>query len=41
MIESGAISPRVDRVFPLEEAPRALDYLDSGDVKGKIVIEVG
>lgn len=40
LIEAGALSPVVDRTFPLEEVPQALDYLGSGLVRGKIVIEV-
>jgi NADPH:quinone reductase-like Zn-dependent oxidoreductase len=40
MIESGVLRPVVDRSFPLEEVPAALDYLTSGQAKGRVVIRV-
>ncbi|MFO7732528.1 MAG: NAD(P)-dependent alcohol dehydrogenase, partial [Candidatus Aminicenantes bacterium] len=40
LLETGRIKPVVDRVFSLEETGDALRYLDSGGVKGKIVIKV-
>ena len=40
LIESGEISPVVDRVFPLEDTSKAIAYLESGQVKGKVVISV-
>jgi len=40
LLETGQIKPVVDRVFPLKKTADALDYLDSGKVKGKIVIKV-
>ncbi len=40
LIEVGAVSPVVDRTFPLEQTAQALDYLASGRVRGKIVIEM-
>ncbi len=38
LIEEGWIKPHVDRTFRLEETPRAFEYMDQGEVKGKIVI---
>jgi NADPH:quinone reductase-like Zn-dependent oxidoreductase len=40
LIESDQLSPLVDRTFPLGQVPQALDYLTTGRVVGKIVIEV-
>ncbi|MFA6310952.1 MAG: NADP-dependent oxidoreductase [Sterolibacterium sp.] len=40
LIESGVIRPIVDRVFPFESANEALAYVESGRVKGKVVIKV-
>jgi NADPH:quinone reductase-like Zn-dependent oxidoreductase len=40
LIESGAVTPVVDRTFKLEETPQALEYLESGTARGKIVIAV-
>ena len=32
--------PVIDKVFPLGEAQKALDYSQSGRAKGKIVLKV-
>ena len=40
LIESGAIRPVVDRVFPFEAANEALAYVETGRAKGKVVIKV-
>lgn len=40
LIESGAIRPVVDRVFPFDATNEALAYVDSGRAKGKVVIKV-
>ena len=38
LLESGEISPALDRMFPLAQAPAAMRYLLTGQVRGKIVI---
>jgi NADPH:quinone reductase-like Zn-dependent oxidoreductase len=40
LIESGAIRPVVDKVFPFQDTHRALAYVDSGRAKGKVVVQV-
>lgn len=40
LIESGAIKPVVDRVFPLAETAEALSYVATGRTKGKVVVKV-
>lgn len=40
LIESGAIRPVVDKVFPFATTNDALDYVESGRAKGKVVIKV-
>lgn len=40
LIESGAISPVVDRVFPFECTHEALAYSESGRAKGKVVVQM-
>jgi NADPH:quinone reductase-like Zn-dependent oxidoreductase len=40
LLESGTITPVVDRTFPLDEVPDAIRYLRDGRVAGKIVITV-
>jgi NADPH:quinone reductase-like Zn-dependent oxidoreductase len=39
-LESGAIRPVIDRVFPLHETPAALRYIETGHARGKVVITV-
>ncbi len=40
LIESGAIHPVVDKVFPFAATNDALAYVESGRAKGKVVIKV-
>lgn len=40
LIESGAIRPVVDKVFPFDATNEALAYVESGRAKGKVVIKV-
>ncbi|OAI30598.1 NADPH:quinone oxidoreductase [Methylosinus sp. R-45379] len=40
LIEAGVIRPVVDKVFPFEETPAALAYVETGRAKGKVVIAV-
>jgi putative PIG3 family NAD(P)H quinone oxidoreductase len=39
-LESGAVKPVVDRIFPLEEAEQAQDYMQSGQHMGKIILQM-
>lgn len=40
LIEAGAIKPVVDRVFPFKALNEAMAYVESGRVRGKVVIKV-
>lgn len=40
LIESGKVTPAVDRTYPLNEAPSAIRYLEEGRVRGKVVVTV-
>jgi NADPH:quinone reductase-like Zn-dependent oxidoreductase len=40
LVESGQVTPAVDRVFPLAEAAAAVTYLTDGRARGKVVVEV-
>jgi NADPH:quinone reductase-like Zn-dependent oxidoreductase len=40
LIETGALSPTIDRTFPLEDVPDAMRYLEGGHARGKIAITV-
>jgi NADPH:quinone reductase-like Zn-dependent oxidoreductase len=41
MVAGTGLRPHVDRVFPLDEARAALEYLDAGDHFGKVVLSIG
>ncbi len=40
LIESGKVTPIIDRTFPLAEAPEAIRYLEEGHARGKVVVTV-
>jgi NADPH:quinone reductase-like Zn-dependent oxidoreductase len=40
LIDAGRVTPAVDRVYPLAEAPAAIRSLMRGRVRGKLVITV-
>lgn len=40
LIDSGAIHPVVDRVFPFEATQAAMAYVETGRAKGKVVVQV-
>ncbi len=38
LIESGKLTPVIDRTYPLAEVPEAMRYLEEGHARGKVVI---
>ncbi len=38
LIESGHVPPAIDRTFALSEAGKAIQYVDEGHARGKVVI---
>ena len=40
LIESGKLTPVIDRTFPLPEAPSAIRYLEEEHAQGKVVVTV-
>jgi len=40
LMQSGQLTPVIDRVFPLNEVPAAIAYSEEGHASGKIIIEV-
>jgi NADPH:quinone reductase-like Zn-dependent oxidoreductase len=40
LIEAGLVTPSIDRSYPLEDVPEAMRLLESGQVRGKVVITI-
>jgi alcohol dehydrogenase len=40
LVETGAIRPVIDRVFPFESTNDALAYVEAGRAKGKVVVKI-
>jgi NADPH:quinone reductase-like Zn-dependent oxidoreductase len=40
LIQSGRVTPVLDRTYPLSEAPQAIGYVGEGHARGKVVITV-
>jgi len=40
LIETGAVRPVLDRIFPFEATREAMAYVDAGRAKGKVVVSV-
>jgi NADPH:quinone reductase-like Zn-dependent oxidoreductase len=40
LVESGKVIPVIDKTYPLSEAPAAVQYMQDGHVRGKVVIKV-
>jgi NADPH:quinone reductase-like Zn-dependent oxidoreductase len=40
MVDAGALTPVVDRTYPLDETPEAIRYVEAGHARGKVVVTV-
>ncbi|RMD63798.1 NAD(P)-dependent alcohol dehydrogenase [Candidatus Parcubacteria bacterium] len=40
LVEEGRITPVVDKIYPLNEVPQAIRYLEEGRARGKVVITI-
>ena len=40
LLESGKLTPHIDKTYPLSEVPEAIRYLQGGHAKGKVIITV-
>jgi NADPH:quinone reductase-like Zn-dependent oxidoreductase len=40
LIESGKVTPVIDRTYPLSQVPEAIRYLEEGHARGKVVISL-
>jgi NADPH:quinone reductase-like Zn-dependent oxidoreductase len=38
LIEAGKVRPQIDRRYPFAEIPAAIDYLEQGRARGKVVV---
>jgi NADPH:quinone reductase-like Zn-dependent oxidoreductase len=40
LLESGRLTPVIDKTYPLSDAPAAIQYMQDGHARGKVVIDV-
>ena len=40
LVESGAVTPVIDRTYPLSQTPAAAQYVEEGRARGKVVITI-
>lgn len=40
LIAQGKLTPVIDRTYPLSDLPKAIDYLEEGHARGKVIITV-
>ncbi|MGD0069038.1 MAG: zinc-binding dehydrogenase, partial [Streptosporangiaceae bacterium] len=40
LLQSGQVTPVIDRTYPLSEVPEAIRYLELGHASGKVVITI-
>ena len=40
LMEAGKVTPVIDRTYKLSELPQAIQYLEQGHARGKVVIAV-
>jgi NADPH:quinone reductase-like Zn-dependent oxidoreductase len=40
LIEAGKLTPVIDKIYPLSEAPQAIRYLEQGHARGKVVLTI-
>ncbi len=41
LIETGKVTPVIDKTYPLSEAAEAIRYLEQGHARGKVVLTIG
>jgi NADPH:quinone reductase-like Zn-dependent oxidoreductase len=40
MMEAKKVTPVIDRMYPLNEVPEAIRYLETGRARGKVIISM-
>ena len=38
--QAGEVTPGIDRPYPLNEAAKAMEYLEAGRARGKVIVSV-
>ena len=41
LIQTGKVKPVIDRTYPFSQLPEAMQYLEEGHARGKVVLTVG
>ena len=40
LMQTGKVTPVVDRRYPLSEAAKAMEYLEAGRARGKVIVSL-
>jgi NADPH:quinone reductase-like Zn-dependent oxidoreductase len=40
LVDTGKVTPVIDRAYPLAETPEAIRYVEAGHARGKVVVTV-
>ena len=40
LVEAGELTPTIEMIYPMDQAPEAMRHLQAGQVRGKVVITV-
>jgi NADPH:quinone reductase-like Zn-dependent oxidoreductase len=40
LIQTGKVTPVIDRHYPLSQVPEAVAYVEEGHARGKVIIDV-
>ena len=40
LLQTGKVTPVIDRRYTLEQVPQAVEYLETGRARGKVIINV-
>jgi hypothetical protein len=41
LIETGMVTPSIDRAYPLDQVPDAIRHLEAGQTRGKVAVTAG
>ncbi|MGB8328567.1 MAG: NAD(P)-dependent alcohol dehydrogenase [Polyangiales bacterium] len=40
LVDSGELTPAIDRIYPLDQTPAALAYVEGGHARGKVIVRI-